>query len=61
MRVTRLLNLRRDLIIAITVPLVVKAASMAAGEIRSRSGGDSRVADRLDQGTTLLRRVQRFI
>jgi hypothetical protein len=61
MRVTRLLNLRRDLAIAIAVPLVVKAASLAANEIRSRGDGESKVADRLDQAGRFLRRAQRFI
>jgi hypothetical protein len=61
MRVARLLNLRRDLVIALAVPLVVKVASMAAQEIRTRSDGDSRVADRLDQAGRVLRRVQRFL
>jgi hypothetical protein len=61
MRVTRLLNLRRDLVIAIAVPLIVKAASMAATEIRSRSDGESRAADRIDHVGQVLRRAQRFI
>jgi hypothetical protein len=61
MRVTRLFNLRRDLVIAIAVPLVVKAASYAAQEIRARGDGESRTADRLDQAGRVLRKVQRFI
>jgi hypothetical protein len=61
MRVSRLLNLRRDLAIAIAVPIVVKVASLAATEIRSRTDGESRAADRLDQAGRFLRRVQRFI
>jgi hypothetical protein len=61
MRVSRLFNLRRDLIIALAVPLVVKAASFAAQEIRTRGDGDSRVADRLDQAGRVLRRVQHLI
>jgi hypothetical protein len=61
MGVPRLLRLRRDLVIALAVPLVVKVASLAAQEIRSRTDGESRAADRLDQAGRVLRRVQRFI
>jgi hypothetical protein len=56
----RLLNLRRDLVIAIAVPVVAKVISVAAEELRTRRG-PSPVADRLDQAGRLLRKVQRLV
>jgi hypothetical protein len=60
MRVRRLLNLRRELVLAIAIPLVAKAISAAAQELRTRRG-PSRAADRLDQAGQLLRRARRFV
>jgi hypothetical protein len=59
MRVRRLFSLRRDLVLAIAIPLLVKGVTVAADELRTRKG-PSRVADRLDQTGRLLRKVQRI-
>lgn len=60
MRVRRLLSLRRDLVVAIAIPLVVKGVTLAANELRSR-GGPTGIAYRLEQTGRLLRKVQRFL
>jgi hypothetical protein len=60
MRITRLLNLRRDLVIAIAVPVVVKVISVVADELRTRRGPNP-AADRLDQAGRMLRSVSRFV
>lgn len=59
MGVRRFLNLRRDLVIALAIPLAAKAMSFAAEELRARRG-PSRAADVLDRAEGVLRRVQRF-
>jgi hypothetical protein len=56
----RLLNLRRDLVIALAVPVAVRVISVAAEQLRTRRG-PSQVADRLDQAGRLLRKVQRLV
>ena len=62
MRIRRVLSLRRDLVIALAVPIVVKVGSLAAAEIRARNAdGESRAADRIDKAGQMLRRVQRFV
>ena len=60
MRLRRLFNIRRDLVIALAIPVAAKALTLAADQLRTRRG-PSRVADRLDQGERLLRRVQHFV
>lgn len=59
MRVRRLLRLRRQLVLAIAIPVVVKGVTFAADELRQRKG-HSRVADRLEQAGRLLRKVQQI-
>jgi hypothetical protein len=59
-RIRSLFNLRRDLVIAIAVPVAGKLMSVAAHELRERRG-PNRFADRLDQGATLIRRVSRLV
>jgi hypothetical protein len=59
-RIRSLFNLRRDLVIAIAVPVVGKVMSVAAHQLRERHG-PNQVADRLDQGAALIRRVSRLV
>jgi hypothetical protein len=60
MRIRSLLNLRRDLVIALAVPIAGKLISVAADQLRQRRG-PSVVADRLDQASHLLRRVSKLV
>jgi hypothetical protein len=60
MRVRRLLNLRRDLLIAIAVPLAGKVIAAAAEQLRERKG-PNRTADRLDQAGQLIRKVSKLV
>jgi hypothetical protein len=60
MRVRRLLNLRRDLLIAIAVPVVGKVIAVAAEQLRERKG-PNRAADRLDQAGQLIRKVSKLV
>jgi hypothetical protein len=60
MRMRRLLSWRRDLVIAIAVPVAGKLIGVVAEQLRDRRG-PNRVADRLDQAGSLLRRVSRLI
>jgi hypothetical protein len=55
-----LLNVRRDLVIALAVPVVGKLMSVAAEQLRERRG-PSQVADRLDQASQLVRKVSRLV
>jgi hypothetical protein len=59
-RIRSLFNLRRDLVIAIAVPVAGKVMSVAAHQLRERRG-PNQVADRLDQGAALIRRVSRLV
>jgi hypothetical protein len=59
-RIRSLFNLRRDLVIAIAVPVAGKLMSVAAQQLRERRG-PNQVADRLDQGSQLIRRVSRLV
>jgi hypothetical protein len=60
MRVRRLLNLRRDLLIAIAVPIVGKVIAVAAEQLREHKG-PNRAADRLDQAGRLIRKVSKLV
>jgi hypothetical protein len=60
MRIRSLLNLRRDLVIALAVPVAGKIISIAADQLRQRRG-PSLAADRLDQAGHLLRRVSKLV
>jgi hypothetical protein len=60
MRVRRLLNLRRDLLIAIAVPLAGKVIAVAAEQLRERKG-PNHTADRLDQAGQLIRKVSKLV
>jgi hypothetical protein len=59
-RIRSLFNLRRDLVIAIAVPVAGKLMSVAAQQLRERRG-PNQFADRLDQGSQLIRRVSRLV
>jgi hypothetical protein len=59
-RIRSLFNLRRDLVIAIAVPVAGKVMSVAAHQLRERRG-PNQFADRLDQGAALIRRVSRLV
>jgi hypothetical protein len=58
MRVRRLLSWRRDLVVAIAVPVVIKVFSVAAEQLRGRRGPNV-VADRLDQAGRV--KASRFV
>ncbi|HZV27128.1 MAG TPA: hypothetical protein VFG00_12660 [Acidothermaceae bacterium] len=60
MKIRSLFNLRRDLVIAIAVPVAGKLMSVAAQQLRERRG-PNQFADRLDQGSQLIRRVSRLV
>lgn len=60
MRIRRLLSVRRNLVVMIAVPVLVRGISFIADELRDRRG-DSRVADTLDQVHRVLRKIQRFV
>ena len=60
MRIRSLFNLRRDLVIAIAVPVAGKLMSVAAHQLRERRG-PNQFSDRLDQGSQLIRRVSRLV
>jgi|GEM_PF-2699715 hypothetical protein len=60
MRVRRLLSWRRDLVVAIAVPVVLKVFSVAAEQLRDRRGPNV-AADRLDQAGRVLRKASRFV
>lgn len=60
MRVRRLLNVRRQVIVAVAIPLVARGVGLLAARLRDRRA-DSPAAARLDQAGRLLRRVQRFV
>jgi len=55
-----LFNLRRDLLIALAVPIAGKLMSVAAEQLRERRG-PNQVADRLDQASQLVRKVSRLV
>ena len=60
MRIRRLLSPRRDLVVMIALPLLVRGLSFVADELRDRHR-DSRIADGLDQAHRVLRKIQRFV
>jgi hypothetical protein len=60
MRLRSLFNLRRDLVIALAVPIAGKLMSVAADQLRQRRG-PNQVADRLDQASQLVRKVSRLV
>jgi hypothetical protein len=60
MRLRSLFNLRRDLVIALAVPIAGKLMSVAADQLRQWRG-PNQVADRLDQASQLVRKVSRLV